>query len=49
MKLAEATNLDRKSGERGAPIQNLNARVRIDCSGPSSPCYRNLDRNIQLS
>ena len=45
MKLAEATNLDRKSGERGAPLQTFNARrenkrLLVQLSllpGPGSP------------
>jgi hypothetical protein len=33
MKFVNATNLDRKSGERGAPLRTANDGVKIDCSG----------------
>src|SRR5271163_1891606 len=49
MKLAEATNLDRKSGERGAPLQTFNARRENRMLLAQLPCYRNLDRNLRLS
>jgi hypothetical protein len=47
MKFVNATNLDRKSGERVAPLQTFNDGARIDRSRHNSGCSRN--RLSQLS